>query len=158
MSRIIVVGGTASGKTYLKDRYVSRGFKFGISHTTREPREGEINGQHYYFVSDEQFNELIRRDKFYEYVEYSRYKYGRTKDEFYSADIFVMEPQGVSKIKEEDRKDTFIIFIDLSEEVRIERLKKRGTDLETIQKRIQKDRDIFGDFTDYDLLINNPNF
>lgn len=156
--RIILVGGTASGKSHLKDRFVEKGYKFGISHTTRKPRPGEVNGQDYYFISEEQFDTLIEQDKFYEHIEYSGYKYGRTNDVFYSADVFVMEPQGVEKIKPEDRENSFIIFVDVDERTRITRLKQRGSDVETIQKRIEKDRKIFSNFFDYDLIINNPNF
>ena len=49
MNKIILVGKGASGKDHLRKILEGRGFTYGISYTTRPPREGEIDGQDYYF-------------------------------------------------------------------------------------------------------------
>ena len=56
--------------------------KFSVSVTTRQPRVGEVEGVDYYFVTDEQYNEFLKQDAFYEYVD-SQYgsRYGTLRSE-----------------------------------------------------------------------------
>ncbi len=51
-----------------------------VSCTTRAPREGEINGVHYHFVTEERFDELIREDAFYEWAHVHQNRYGTLKE------------------------------------------------------------------------------
>jgi len=57
--RIILVGKAASGKDHLRKRFESRGFKYAVSYTTRPPREGEIDGKDYIFISEDESKVLI---------------------------------------------------------------------------------------------------
>ena len=63
--RIILVGKAASGKDHLRKRFESRGFKYAVSYTTRPPREGEIDGKDYIFLTDEEAKVLIESGFFY---------------------------------------------------------------------------------------------
>ena len=50
MNKVILVGKAAAGKDHMRKVMESRGFVYGISFTTRPPREGEIHGKDYYFL------------------------------------------------------------------------------------------------------------
>ena len=54
-----MVGKAASGKDHLRKRFESRGFKYAVTYTTRPPREGEVNGKDYYFISEDEAKVLI---------------------------------------------------------------------------------------------------
>ena len=65
--KIILVGKAASGKDFLKRKMQKKGFRAGVSHTTRPARANEVNGEDYHFVDKAKFNEMIVQDKFIEY-------------------------------------------------------------------------------------------
>ena len=69
-----------------------------------------------------------------------------------------MTPKGISHINPIDRKECTIIYLDISEEVRRERLMARYMPGDTIERRIEADEKDFANFKDYDLVINNSNF
>ena len=74
--RIIIVGKAASGKDFLKKKFKEKGFKLDVSYTTRPIRTGEIEGEDYYYKSKEDFQDMVIRNKFYEYVKHGDYYYG----------------------------------------------------------------------------------
>ena len=55
MNKIILIGKAAAGKDHMRKVLEGRGFTYGTSYTTRPPREGEIDGQDYYFISEKDF-------------------------------------------------------------------------------------------------------
>ena len=70
-----------------------------------------------------------------------------------------MTPKGISHINPIDRKECTIIYLDISEEIRRERLNERGDSFnDSIDRRIKADEKDFANFKDYDLVINNSNF
>jgi guanylate kinase len=79
-SRLVVLAGpTAVGKgtvsRYIRENYPN--VALSISATTRPPRVGEVDGEHYYFVTDEQFDDMIERGEFLEYATvHNAYRYG----------------------------------------------------------------------------------
>ena len=77
--RIILCGPGASGKDHLKRQFEAKGFRKSISYTTREPREGEVDGVHYYFVDEQKFLKLIEDGVFYEWQIYPTTKEGGTE-------------------------------------------------------------------------------
>src|ERR1035437_9579447 len=155
MNRIILVGPTCSGKSYLKNKLIKQGFKPGISYTTRKSRQDEIDGVDYNFVSLEEFERLIDRpDFFIEYTKYEGDYYGSSYDGFYHNDIFIKEVEGIKNLSPEDRKDTFIIYLNISENRRIERMViERKWDIDKITKRLTQDNIKFKDFDDFDIEI-----
>jgi guanylate kinase len=157
-TRIILVGKAASGKDHLRKRFEKQGFSFACTYTTRPPREGEKDGEDYYFVDDEMAQKLIDNENFYEYVKFNGWIYGRTKKQFWEHNLFIMTPGGISQITEEDRKKSFIIYLDAPMDVRKTRLSNRHMPGDTLQRRIEADEIDFADFTDYDLRITNADF
>jgi len=156
--RIILVGGAGSGKDFLKNKFVDKGFIPDISYTSRPPREGEKDGVDYWFTSEKEFKRLLGGDYFYEWAHHGDYFYGTSQSHWEEADIFIMEPHGISQITEEDRLSCFIIYLNIPLDVRIERMKERGWTEETITHRIEMDNKKFIPFLDYDIMINNPDF
>ena len=156
--RIILVGKAASGKDNLRKRFESKGFKYAVSYTTRPPREGEVDGVDYIFLSPEKAQEMIDNDNFYEYVEFNGWIYGTTKSQFWSDDLFIMTPKGISHINKEDRKKSFIIYLDIPVDVRYKRLQNRDMPGDSLNRRIDADEMDFMGFSDYDLRITNSDF
>lgn len=156
--RIIIVGRAASGKDYLRKKFESRGFKYAVSYTTRPPREGEVDGQDYFFLTPEQAASLIKNDEFYEYVEFNGWIYGTTRTQFEEDDIFIMTPSGLAHLSDDSRKDSLVIFIDIDEEVRRERMAHRNMPGDSVDRRIEADRKDFKNFQNYDIKITNPDF
>ena len=156
--RTILVGKAASGKDYLRKRFESRGFKYAVTYTTRPPREGEVNGKDYFFISEDESKRLIESGFFYEYVIFNGWVYGTSISQFYTSDLFIMTPAGISKIKPEDRLNSFIIYVDIDIQTRYDRLLNRDMPGDSVQRRIEADELDFSIFYDYDLRITNSNF
>lgn len=157
-TRIILVGKGASGKDHLRKRFEKQGFSFACTYTTRPPRPDEKEGEDYYFIDDKSANDLIDGGNFYEYVIFNEWVYGRTKKQFWEHNLFIMTPGGISQITPEDRKKSFIIYMDIPMNVRKERLSKREMPGDSLERRIEADEIDFKDFVDYDLRITNPDF
>ena len=157
--RIILVGKAASGKDHLRKVLEGRGYKFAQSYTTRPPRPGEIDGKDYYFITESQFDVMESSRQFYEFVEFNSWKYGTTNKQFNeSCDIFIMTPHGISLVSPEDRKSSFIIYIDVEDSIRLERLSKREMPGDSIERRMIADTKDFFNFKDYDIKITNSDF
>lgn len=89
---------------------------YSVSATTRKPRPGEVNGQHYIFLSREEFERWIEAGYFLEWAEYSGNLYGTPEhraDEFLDAGLSVIleiELQGARKVREK-RPDAVMVFV-----------------------------------------------
>ena len=153
--RIILVGPTCSGKTYLREKFESKGFHFDVSYTSRPMREGEVHGTHYHFISKDKFIDMIKEGEFYEWVEYNGHYYGTGQWEWDNMEYFILETDGVAEIDPEDRKDCFIIYLNPPEIVRYDRMLARGWGEQTIITRIATDEKKFKDFTDYDWEVKD---
>jgi guanylate kinase len=156
--RVILVGKAASGKDHLRKKFESRGFKYAVSYTTRPPREGEVDGKDYIFITEEEGNRLESDGFFYESVRFNGWLYGTSVQQFYNDDLFIMTPKGISLIKPEDRMNSFILYLDIDTQVRYDRLLKRDMPGDSVQRRIEADELDFLEFSDYDLKITDPNF
>jgi guanylate kinase len=155
--RLIIVGKGGSGKDYLVRLLKNTGYRYCVSHTSRPRRTNEVDGIDYYFIEKNLATEMIQKDLFYEYVEFNGWFYGTSIEEFNSANLFIMTPSGISKLKKDDRKNSFIIFLDIDEGILRSRLMLRN-DADKIDRRIEADKKDFYEFTDFDLKVVNPDF
>ena len=135
---------------------------FSVSFTTREPRDGEVNGVNYHFVDVPEFERMIRDGELLEYANYSGNYYGTSAkliDEKLEAGIDVLLDIEVvgSKIVQAKRPDTPLIFvIPPSFEELSRRLHGRHTDPEeVIQRRLARAREEFEEIPRYDYLVVN---
>lgn len=156
--RIILVGPGASGKDYMRKVLESRGFKYAVSYTTRPARPGEVEGKDYYFLTQEECQMMKDNQEFYEAIDFNGWTYGTSNRQFYNDDVFIMTPSGLSHLSPEDRKSSFVIFFDIDETIRKERLEQRVMPGHSVEARLQADRELFEGFNDYDLRITNPDF
>lgn len=159
-NRIVLVGKATSGKDYLRKKFESRGFKYQISYTTRPPREGEVNGKDYFFISKEEADRMTQNGEWYESVEFNGWIYGTSNAQFYAegCSVFIMTPSGLAHIKPEDRAETFVIYLDPHQDVINQRLKLRMMPGDSAKRRKLADIEQFEDFTDYDMRITTENF
>lgn len=104
MKVLAIAGGTCSGKSTLLKTLVDSGFAQLISHTTRSPRKGEINGVDYNFVLVDEFSELQEKGEFIEVNEFCGAKYGKTVGALTEASaksdciVAILEPNGVKNM------------------------------------------------------------
>ena len=160
----IISGPSGVGKsTVLKALFEGRDdLYFSVSATTRDPRPGEVNGQHYHFISPEQFMQWINEDAFLEYAQYVGNFYGtpmRYVDEAMDAGkdvILDIEVQGAMQVIAK-RPDTIRIFIAPPDWNELERrLTMRGTDTpEKIQQRLLRAKVEMKTAMDYDYFVIN---
>ena len=154
--RIILVGPAASGKDFIKKKFAEKGFISEISFTSRAPREGEVDAVDYHFRTKDDFERMIGLNLFYEWVKHGEYYYGTHLLEWENADIFIMETDGISKIKPEDRGECLIIYVDTPLITRIRRMRDdRKWDDKKILERVGIDNKKFEDFKDYDIRITS---
>eukprot|EP00529_Nitzschia_sp_RCC80_P030927 CAMPEP_0113508842 /NCGR_PEP_ID=MMETSP0014_2-20120614/37240_1 /TAXON_ID=2857 /ORGANISM="Nitzschia sp." /LENGTH=295 /DNA_ID=CAMNT_0000404597 /DNA_START=375 /DNA_END=1262 /DNA_ORIENTATION=+ /assembly_acc=CAM_ASM_000159 len=125
----------------------SRPFGFCVSHTTRNPRPGEVHGVHYTFTSVEDIKTDIDEGKFIEYAEVHGNYYGTSKDAIRQVQnmnqiaILDIDVQGVMSVKESFTESNtpckYIFMAPPSMEVLEKRLRGRGTESEeSIQRRL----------------------
>jgi len=157
--RIVLVAPGGAGKDYLKSQLIERGYKPSISYTTRPPREGEVDGVSYKFVSEETFLKMVENDEFREYNCFGDQKwyYGTSNDTFAESNLFIMTPSGIEALSPEERRGVKVVYLDVPEDVRYERLSKRG-DKDSPDRRIATDRVLFENFNDFDERITDPFF
>ncbi|KAF9975208.1 guanylate kinase [Actinomortierella ambigua] len=143
---IVISGPSGSGKsTFLKRLFAEYPDKFGfsVSHTTRKPRAGEVDGREYNFVTREEFLAGVERKEFIEHAEFSGNLYGtsvaavRTVGEQGKICILDIDMQGVKLVKETDLNPWYLSLQPPSIEILEQRLRSRGTESESdIQKRL----------------------
>lgn len=138
MSIILFVGPSGSGKTTLSKICEEFGIPELVSTTTREKRNGEMDGVNYHFISESDFD--VRN--FVETSSYAGNMYGITKEELEtklsinSSVYAVVDVQGMMKFKEM-YKDCYSIFVSVTPELMVERMRERGDKEENIVKRLQ---------------------
>lgn len=136
-----------------------------VSLTTRDPRPGEVDGQHYHFVSKAEFEAAIERKELFEWAEVFGNYYGTSRvvieDTLQQGiDVFLdIDWQGARQVKAL-LPDTTTIFILPPSLTELEnRLKGRGQDSdEVIVKRMQQARSEISHHTEFDYLIVNDDF
>ena len=93
---IVLSGASASGKTEAAKMLMAKyGIRKAITTTTRSMRIHEQNGRDYFFVTREQFDQLIKEDKFVEYTLYNGNYYGSTKDQIANDRVVVIDLEGL---------------------------------------------------------------
>ena len=134
-SLIVMSGPGGVGKsTISKELGKNSNFWISISATTRAPREGEVEGKDYYFISDAMFDEMISKHQFLEWAEFAGNRYGTPKDaviEKLDKGVNVLleiEIAGARQIKSSDFEALFIFIAPPNWEELEMRLSNRGTD------------------------------
>jgi guanylate kinase len=160
----IVSAPSGSGKTTLLQSLLKtfKDLKFSVSHTTRQPRQGERNGVDYFFTERTKFNEMANRGEFLEWAEYYGQLYGTSRvfvEEHLAAGrdvILDIDVNGARQVKEKI-KDAIAVFImppSFSELERRLRSRRQESD-EAIHKRLEIARSEIPVSRNYDYIVVN---
>lgn len=160
---IVVSAPSGCGKgTILAEILKNDNFYCSVSATTRNPREGEVDGVNYHFLSKEQFEKLVADAEMLEYAQYCGNYYGTIRKQVEDKRsegkdvILEIEVQGAMKIKELCDDAIFIFIAPPSVKELERRLKKRGTEAdEVIAQRVAEASNELKYAPKYDYIIVN---
>jgi guanylate kinase len=143
---VVVSGPSGVGKSTVVKRLLKLDNKItlSISATTRPPRPGESDGEHYYFIDQKEFDKKVKKSEFLEWAKVHGYYYGTPvaslkedleKDKSLVCEVDVQGAASIKKIVESGRVDAAVVFIFLippSVDILAFRLKKRKTEDEEV--------------------------
>mgnify|MGYP001258509631 CR=1 FL=1 len=162
---VILSSPSGAGKTTLvKKISQENNFKISISHTTRKPRTNETNGKDYYFINEEEFNNLIKNQEFLEYAKVFENYYGSLKNKVLENlnkgenVIFDIDWQGTEQIKERKLNYKLITFFILppSKTELFKRLKNRDMkDKNIVEERMNQFNEDINQWKNYNFVVIN---
>lgn len=168
MSNLFIIAAPSGcGKTSLVQALIkaSSSLSVSVSHTTRKPRAGEVDGANYNFVSVSEFKKMISEDKFVEHAEVFENLYG-TSQELISNKlqsnidvILEIDWQGARQVKKNLPHAISIFILPPSKDALELRLRNRAQDSElTIKKRMLDAKNQMRHYSEFDYLVINDDF
>ena len=163
----VISAPSGAGKSSLIQKIINNfeNIELSISATTRSPREGEIDGKHYFFVTENEFNSMKEDDAFIEYALVHNYQYGTLRkyiDEKLSKGINIIcdiDVQGFKLIQRDGIDHTSIFIIPPSIEELEKRLLKRGLDsVNVIGTRLKNAKEELQYAEEFNFRVLNDNF
>lgn len=163
----IVSAPSGAGKSSLLRALLQRepGLRVAVSHTTRPPRPGERDGEHYHFVDPGAFARLVAEAAFLEHARVFDFFYGTSESAvrgpLEAGDDLVLEIdwQGAQQVRRRFRQVCSIFILPPSVAALRERLKGRGEDSEAvIERRMRAAADEMSHYPEYDYLVVNDRF
>jgi guanylate kinase len=147
MAKVFVITGPSGvGKGTLISRLLDRvpDLELSVSATTRQPREGEVDGRDYHFLSREEFDRRIEAEDFLEFATYSGNRYGTLRSEVRGrleagrSVVLEIEVQGARQVRAAMRESVQVFIAPPDPAVLRERLLSRGADsAEAIDARLE---------------------
>jgi len=163
----IIAAPSGCGKTSLVEALIkkTKNLCVSVSHTTRPPRPDEVNGINYYFISINEFEEMIKNNAFVEHATVFDNHYGSSTklineklDEGIDV-ILEIDWQGARQVKENMPNSISIFILPPSKEALLGRLQQRAQDNDaTINKRMSDAQNQMQHFNEFDYLIINDDF
>ncbi|HHU11329.1 MAG TPA: guanylate kinase [Intrasporangiaceae bacterium] len=162
---VVLAGPTAVGKgtisTYIRENFPQ--VWLSISATTRPPRPGEIDGRHYYFVTAEQFDDMVERGDMLEWaLVHGRHRYGTPRHAVEQAvadgrtPLLEIDLQGARQVRASMPEALFVFLAPPSWEELIRRLIGRGTEgAEERRRRLETARVEMAAAEEFDVVIVN---
>ncbi len=168
MSQLYIIAApSGAGKSSLVSQLMKLDdrLQLSISHTTREPREGEQDGVHYHFIKEDEFLTLVKQNAFLEYAKVFDHYYGTTAKSIHKQlthgfdSILEIDWQGAKQVRQVFPSVKTIFILPPSIEALQERLEQRGQDTqEVIQKRMQKAKAEISHYPEFDYVVINDDF
>lgn len=159
---ICIVGKSGSGKNYLLNGLIQLGCRYESKVTTRKMRDDEKNGVEYNFIDNQQFQLLVEENKLKVSQKFEIngeiWNYGMEYKCFGKNKVNILTPFELNQLSDDDRKGCFVIYLDIEESVRRERISKRLDNNDSIDRRISSDEEDFKGFDGYDLKLTDPDF
>ncbi len=161
----VISGFSGVGKgTIVKKLVAEEDYALSISATSRAPREGEVHGREYFFLTRDEFHSMIESDGLIEWAEYVNNFYGTPREyvEERLAEgkdvILEIEPQGALKIKEKYPEAVLIFIVPPNAKELEKRLIGRGTEeADTIKKRLKRAAEETEYIDNYEYIVVNDN-
>ena len=159
----VISGASGVGKSTVLKRVMDarKEIQFSVSATTREPRDGEVEGVSYYFVTHEKFRQMIDNNEFVEYDDHMKNFYGtpraQLEEKLLCGDVFLdIEPNGAFNVRAQ-RPDAVLIFIAPPSFEELERrLRSRGdTPEDQIAVRLARAKWEMEQSSQYDYIVIN---
>jgi len=163
----IISAPSGCGKTSLVEALIkkTKNLCVSVSHTTRPPRADEANGINYYFISIDEFEEMIKQNAFVEHAMVFDNHYGTSsqliKEKLNEGVDVILEIdwQGARQVKENMPNSVSIFILPPSNESLLGRLQQRAQDNdETINKRMSDAQNQMQHFNEFDYLVINDDF
>jgi len=163
----IIAAASGAGKTTLVKALLNkdRDLQASVSHTTRKPRPGEVDGVDYHFVDEVTFIDLKKKGEFLESAECHGGMYGTSKKSVQSIldqkkDVILeIDWQGAQALKAQFKEAVSIFVLPPSVETLAERLNNRGHDSEeTIAMRLAAAREEMSHVDEFDYVTINDDF
>ncbi len=163
---VILSSPSGVGKTTLTKKIQQKyhSFKISVSHTTRAARSNEVNGVDYYFVSQSEFELLIKEKKFYEYAKIFENFYGTLKENVDKTItkndiIFDIDWQGTQQLSKFENLKLIKIFLitENKDELKKRLLSRNQNTVAEVEKRFNAFDDDVKHWKDYDYIIINKN-
>jgi guanylate kinase len=162
---LIISSPSGAGKTTLTRRVLQEfsEFRFSVSHTTRQPRANEVDGQDYHFVDENAFRAIIDDNEFAEWAEVHGNLYGTSVTEIElartagkSGVLFDVDYQGARQIKEKFPHAVGVFILPPSMQELRRRLDGRGSDdADSRERRFDRAREEIGHYPFFDYMIVN---
>lgn len=160
--KVILVGPSGSGKDHLLRGLIKMDLNYHPKITTRPKRRMENQGIEYDFITNKRFQSLLESNKIKVYQHFtineSDWYYAIDNNNFNDNQLFIMTPHEISMLSPEDRKKCFIVYLDIDESIRRNRITRRNDNSDSVNRRIESDKEDFRNFVDYDLRITDPDF
>ena len=142
---LVISGPSGTGKGTLIERLMKEDptLVFSVSATTRAPRPGEIDGVHYHFVTNEQYDQLVAENAFVEYANVHGNRYGTLRSEVYERlergenVVLDIDVQGALNVIASEKEKVSIFILPPSMQELRSRLTGRGTETqEAVERRL----------------------
>ena len=154
---LVMIGASASGKTEIAKILIEKyGFSKLVTYTTREMRDGEVNGKDYNFISIDEFEIKKKKKEFLETAEYHNTYYGSPKKGADEMKVIIVEPKGANSIFRKNIPKTIFIYLETDQLIRRVRMLNRGDKLEDVETRFKEDKKHFrkSRFKHLDHIVN----
>ena len=160
----IISAASGTGKTSLVKELLAttKNLVVSVSHTTREPRRGEIDGEHYYFTNKEEFMRLVGEAEFLEHAEVFGNYYGTSKtavNDLLNAGVDVIleiDWQGALQVKRQLKDAVLIFILPPNREALRSRLSNRAQDtLKVIEERLAGAVREMQEYVNFDYIVIN---
>ena len=163
---VVLSSPSGAGKTTITKKIQQKinSFKISVSHTTRPPRSNEVDGVDYFFVSKDEFKNLIKEEKFYEYAKIFDNYYGTLKESVDKAIlnndiIFDIDWQGTKQLSKFTNLKLVKIYLitDNKEELKKRLIKRNQNTEQEVNNRFNAFDEDVKHWHDYDYIVINKN-
>ena len=158
---LLLCGKSCSGKDTIKKELIKIGMNSIVTYTTRPPRENEVDGVAYHFITEEKFLEKESQGFFAETTSYNvatgeTWYYGSALEDFEDNKVIIVNPYELRQIRKIKSLNPIAFYITASEETIWNRLQQRGDDSAEARRRLNADDKDFSDIDkDIDFSFSN---